>query len=526
MLKRVLRDELGAGLLMASVATFVLGAAGYYTLELIDSMDANRRNLDLNIKARLVAEDAVEATKYLLFYEKVILMDRAQSMPEKVRNFDSSTSNLINWIKTCGDLQTGTGDGNTELPKTDFEITLDDNKNYKVFCPLDLRDFRVSGDIYEVQLEKFSQMCSGDDCPIQKIKPGIYKVGPFFFKKDDTDWSPGPEEDLWLDFGLNKITDGRIKEIQTNLFIYTRESGFVSVDSERFIKIESRVAYGQKNEEGNLSTSYDESFMLRASSMKEFSAFFAYPTKASLPESLGVDDDSNFYGKVFYRGGYDFKEFNFDSDSVSGLPNFKDMVIFSEAPDSASIPAPSAKNIALLRSKFSRGFVFSIDEDFIFDSANVSNKTGGLEKSHEIEDYIQKSALCSAHAGANAKVTINNEGISDCSVADVGTWGGNMIPLKGGKIGKAVIKNITSFVMAASPIFRFEVDSTVYGVLVGGKITGGNKVDFYALPNLKEGLPGLSGAGNDLTNMIQQANSTFQLVGVPFINIPMVIRSK
>ena len=105
---------------------------------------------------------------------------------------------------------------------------------------------------------------------------------------------------------------------------------------------------------------------LKASSMKEFSAFFAYPTKASLPESLGVDDDSNFYGKVFYRGGYDFKEFNFESDSVSGLPNFKDMVIFSEAPDSASIPAPSAKNIALLRSKFSRGFVFSIDEDFIF----------------------------------------------------------------------------------------------------------------------------------------------------------------
>ena len=104
--------------------------------------------------------------------------------------------------------------------------------------------------------------------------------------------------------------------------------------------------------------------------------------------------------------------------------------------------------------------------------------------------------------------------------------GGEYDSLKGGKIGKAVIKNITSFVMAASPIFRFEVDSTVYGVLVGGKITGGNKVDFYALPNLKEGLPGLSGAGNDLTNMIQQANSTFQLVGVPFINIPMVIKKQ
>lgn len=516
-----LLNESGAGLAMAMISIVVLGAAGYYTLDYIDKMDENRRNLDLNLKARLVAEDAAEATKYLLFYERLAPYDQPQVIPNSWRSFSDTMTNTTAWRDVCGDM-VASSDDTPSLQKDGI----------KVFCPVDLRDFRVSSDILEVQLRKYVDVFGA--YKMEEKKPGLFEIGPFVYTTDQLSNS-------WFKFGLDEVTARRIKDIEVLVQVFTRDSGFSSVDSERYVKLISTVTYGMsEGDSGNLSLAYVDTFMLRTSSMKEFSLFLGYPTESTLKDSLDISKDSQFFGKVYFRGGFDFNDFSFSNPATTSLPVFNDLVIFGGSP--TNIPAPTKENILKLRTKFHHGFVFGYDDYFIFDSDDVSNKTGGLHKDISLktggggyDPYLTKTAFCDDGDPATDFVTVvlKEDGTSTCSMADIGRWGGPMVPVKGGGIEKIEAKGTQAFIMAATEELKIEKNGGhIYGVVFGGKVTGGKQVNFYGLPNLikpdsdTSGLPGLTGADNNFSALVKQANTTYDLIGVPFLNMPMVIKGK
>ena len=520
---KLLNNQSGSGIVMALISVTVLTFAGYYTLDYIDRMDVNRRNLDLNLKATLIAKDAIEATKYLMFYEKIFALNKPQVFPNSWAQYSDTATNMINWIESCGDLMSSVGDSRTTFK-------LDDET---VFCPTDLRDFRVSGDIYEVQLDKMSQMGdSTNPSPVEKVKPGVYKVGPIkFTTKTAAEINPSEPNDVWLEFGLDKVTRERITSIETFIEIYTKETGFVSSDSERYIKIISQVKFGTPKTGVELSFAISESFIMRASMMKEFALFMAYPGNTNnLKPNLGIGNDSEFHGKVFFNGNYNFStNFDFSDGDNSNIPIFHDLVIFTGDPVGA-LPAPTQANIAEMKKKFKKGFMFGFGEDFVFDSNNISNKTGGLyrrDQPYGMSQYLNKATTCTTFGGGRADVTIAAS-ISNCSNADVGRWGGNMIPLKGGRINNVIVNRNTAFIMTGMETLNLAGTTSIYGTVMPGTVTSpgfNQKVDFYSLTNLTTGLPGID---NDavLRRMVQQANSTFEIIGVPLINMPLLIRGQ
>lgn len=535
--KKIL-NQAGAGLVMAIISVTVLGAAGYYTLAYIDEMDKNRSNLDLNLKAKLVAEDAVEATKYLLFYERLVAFKYPQIIPSDWRSFNDSMSNMSDWIKACG-VMDNIAETDEDMP--DFKLKGTNSDKWSVFCPSDLRDFRVSSDILEVQYQKLAAMENSgiedvrdSGLPGTENNTGVFKIGPFkYYTHEEYAPSGFDSNKTWFNFGLDPVTRKRIKNIDVWVYVYTQSSGFSTVDSERYIKIESTVKYGMDvTGTGDLTVNHMDAFMMRASSMKEFAVFFAYPDDGkSLKESFKIDKESTIHGKVYFRNNLKFTNFKTEFEN---LPNFKDLVVFGGKPEEIdeNLPPPTLENIKDLGKKFRRGFVFGMSDYFIFDSDTVSNKTGGLyasakltESEGDFDPYLSKTSYCDDADPDTDYVTVTIEdNKSSCSQADVGRWGGPFVPLKGGGIKKVEINNEHAFLMVASKKFDIKKDnSSLYGVMLGGSFTGGKKVDIYALPNIKPGLPGIT---NGYSSMVKNANSTFDLIGVPFLNMPLIIKGK
>lgn len=525
-LKHRVNNQRGVSLVMVLALGSVFSIMALFIFDYLNNMKAASKNLELQLKAKMLSEDALELTKYLLFYERILSINYPKHLPPSIMNMDDGLGGVGNWVKACSSLDYTVGGS---LPVPEFKIMRADGVTAdEVMCTTDLKDFRLSGNIWNMYLEKLSTLT---DTPYTKISPGKYKLKTIFFNPLD---STNPDE--FIKFNIEKKFVGFIKSIEVDIYFYTNESGFDSVDSERFIKMVSTVKYGKKALLGigeSIALS-EETLMFRASNMKNFALFMAYPDtnpanilSDSFRGRIALDKVSNVYGKTYFKRGFDFSTIDLTNPASIDLPTFHDTVVLSGSIKNA--PQPSLANIEALKQKFRRGFLVNVGEEYIFDTATINNLTGGLKHDLTINQYIKNAgavAYCIAIPALDTvKLVINGLDVSNCSDSNVGTWGGPFTPVKGKNIGEILVESEKAFIMAPAEKLHFtKSPGTMYGVFLGGKISG--KADIYSLEMMREGLPGIDATNQALKNMNLQANRTNDLIGVPLRNLPVVLRGK
>lgn len=513
----------GISLVGVLVLGSVLSVVALYVFDYLNNMRAASKNLELQLKAKMLAEDALEVTKYLLFYERIFSLNNPKHMPSSLTAMDDGPSGRGNWIKACASLDYMAGGG---LPTPIFKVKrVDSEIEDETLCTTDLKDFRLSGENWGVYLEKLANL---KNSPYEKIGNGKFKIKTISFNPQDSD-----DPDEFLKFNIEEKFKIFIKKIEVDIYFFTKDAGFDSLDNERYIRISSKVIYGGKSIVGigESQARVEETIMFRASNMKNFALFMAYSQAGAAPydfaTQFNLDKDSHVFGKSYFRNDIDFTTLiNFSDPNSSNMATYHDTLVLSG--NVINIPAPTIANINVFKKFFKNGLLVNLGEEYIFDTPTVNNVTGGLKSTYNIENYVYNPNAIAYCIGASAtdKPTITIDGSSNCSDANVGDPKGDYVPIKGKNIEKIIVDHSHAFIMAPSKELLFVKDhGYMYGVFLGGKISG-KATNVFSLEMLRNGLPGLDSTNDALKNINLQANRTHDMIGVPLRNLPIVLRGK
>lgn len=318
------------------------------------AIDAIRRGREASFaeeraaEAETLAQDILEVTKYLFFYERAVFTDsrgpldfsggRGSAMHDLLKvSLGAGSATSVDLMKTCG------GYDAKGRPMGEFKLN-----GASVICPYYLRSEAFSTDMLE-QLVLSPLAVSGW---LRESRAGIYELDLVFFDSSaGIDNLTDPSRNfLFFNMGqaLLKAADVKVKSVRSRIRIFTSKAGFTASTSERFIQIVSDVELKSPA----LKFTRQQSFISYPSAPRDFALFLVYPTRSDgvtrtdkWSESVSLPPSAKIEGRVFFNGDIDVP--------LDRLPTFTETVILT---GSLSHPSYATKETRLrLKTKFLKG---------------------------------------------------------------------------------------------------------------------------------------------------------------------------
>jgi len=537
-----INQQRGSALIPILLLTALLGVAGYLLPDLY--IMAQKRTVDTSrsFKLQNVAFNLKEMGKYLLLYEKVIFLDNPFSLdPDRIsaqrglwpQAFGQWGQGNHHMINTCG--------GFDALANFVGDMKLN---NSTVLCPNYIKSPMLSGRMLEdMVFEKWNRagptkMVKMDGGSPITVPGTMAKVlsgggGRYIAEIDMTQalYNAGNQAfDVVMDTNLRKELELALNAEAKIVFeFYTDSFGFEMPGNERFVKIKGIVNY--KESVGRREQVAQDSFVLFSPTIKDFSIFIPYPTKAdgvtkttNMSEALKLGGpQTEIFGRVFFRGDIDI---DFDQ-----LPIFHETVIIT---GKFRPTEPGPKDAQKIRTKFRKGIITNFEaakyimdgECGILNGAKVKiNNQTDISCDKEISEYVEN--LLNPCADSEIVVEANGQYRFD--------WTGRpraladpmrKLDCKPSRFiagGADKVKVTGPYVFIASPVTRFigANPSNVYGVVMGGHVDVPSGTKFYALPYLRRGLPGISTDAH-LDEVGAESTAISSGVSVPLLGIPLL----
>jgi len=575
---KIYKNENGSLLVWAALFLAVIGTAVFLVPNIINQVRERSIDDEYLIEAQMLAEDIKEIGKYLMFYEKGFFIDDnpLKFSDELIKKLwgNVATGNEQDFYHICGG-PSGIPGRVVTAPGSPPQILSWDmafSTGQKGFCTMYYRSNILSGNMYEKMV---APLLTQSNVILTEQSAGV-----FAFEVDLKDvFQKDNENFVRMNLGQKILDKNLIEEAKLKFKFFTDSSGFTQMLSERYMQITGSVRVSGQSRSS--STQASETIMMVLSTPKDFAWFIPYPSKANgeatrlYSESLDLSalsskPEINVFGRVFFNGDIDVE--------IDDLPTFHDLVIISGdlVPPSGDFGVDFLK----VRDKFKKGIVTHFNaERFVLDHRSPSITAGGdtvavINGSQFLDDVTvgdrsmncknpDGSALSSASSYIcryivnlnnpcfNSQVTISGSPvISQIKVNPnptglpidsytceegytlySGSAANPFAIITGGYTG---IDVKSGYVFTASPTKIFTVSSTlshvnVYGLLFTGNLKAvGNAVkaiDFYSLPNLKEGLIGIA-TKPQLESVNLNFSAAYEGVSVPLINMPVVYSAK
>ncbi len=482
-------------------------------------------------KSQELANNLVEFTKYLFLYERVIYSDSKGPL----NHFESSdrSSNMISVLgrgigldkfdplslgAVCGAFDLKGGSMGT------FKMG-----GAKVFCPYFVRIPQLTSKELEVILfENWAKQSV-----VTKESSGIYKFELDFtdsllnFDKSFINWATPTEVDEY------KTLLSKISKAYVVVRFFTESSGFTSNGNDRTISLEARLEFKSiLSSKGGVVES--ESFVMRPSMPKDYTAFFLYPTTSSyaatrsFSSSIKIGNSSVINGRTYFNGDLDLP--------LSRLPVFKEYSVFSGVIN----PRPKIIDEETLKKKFPKGFLthFSAERwlftgncDSIASTTNIINQAGYKCKDSSGANISMLGFFSLVpNSCTDAPVNINSGSLSrpDCSRSSNSTCpvqcpGSPEISIVGYPLGDVTITGSHGFIVA--PVARVKVNTSnaaIYGSLFGGYLdSSGQPIKLVGAPSWVVGIPGIPNE-DTLRFYSQRYISSTAGITAPLMNMPIV----
>lgn len=532
-----MKNDSGSSLLMAILAVASLTYAMYSGISGLVLYQGEGKKAQIDYEMEMVAGSALEIGKYLIFYEKIINLDEPLKTTSTIQNTIVGDDN---WLRGCGSV----------LPDEVKKLRIPDaDDGTLVFCPYIIRDSRVRGQTLETQFFESlaaNSIESGVDVITKPsgVDAGEYKLKTLYFDKDDystTEDSTDVYTSPIFKFNLEEKIKKRIEFIKLDIYFYTEKAGFITQNTERFMKFVATVQYKPKPTLVSLYTrqrTVSESVMYIPSTMKEYALFLPYPTPVQttitnadvattrkLSEAVKMGSGSNIYGKTYFRG-------DIDATNLDTLPNFQDLLVLGGT--FTTIFPPNENNISKFKEKFKKGVMLHFGDNLLMDveptddMPGVFNATGGLESGGSIKTYTENKVgtfQCSSDAGGEpVNITISATGVSSCG--DIGA-NASLEPLFGGGLKMVTTTSQWTFILAAARGLKISTaNAEIYGTYLGGFIDAGtNNVNFYSLPAISTGLLGVVDEAG-LAALNTNASTVNQGISVPLRNLGLILLNR
>ena len=481
-------------------------------------------------KSQELANNLIEATKFLFLYERVVYTDSKGPL----NHLDSAdrSSNMITVL--------GRGIG---LDKYDplslgavcgaFDLRGESLGTFKmggasVFCPYFVRIPQLTSKEMEVVLfENWAK-----NSVVKKESPGVYTLEIDFtkslssFDKSFINWASVDEREEYLRL-LSKINKAYVI-----LKFFTESSGFASNGNDRTLSIEARVEFNSilSSKSGVIES---EAFVMRPSIPKDYTAFFLYPTTSddkatrSFSASINIGSASTISGRTYFNGDLD--------KPLNSLPTFKEFSVFS----GALSPRPTIADEKTLIAKFPKGFLthfsserwlFSGNCDGESPTTNIINESG-YRCNDSVGNKLSMLGFFSSVPNSCTTAPVNiisgvlsvNCARSPSTSCTIDCLGSPYVSIVGYPLIDLTIGVSHGFVVApVAKVVMMYNDSSIYGSLFGGYLnSSGRTINLIGAPSWRTGLPGFTNE-ETLNQYNQNYLSSTAGITAPLMNMPIV----
>lgn len=475
------------------------------------------------VEADVLANDLLELTKYLMFYEDIVYTDgrgpwdktgaRRSNIWKLLGNgLGSGSGTDVDWFKACGGFD---AKGNQ---MGQFQVG-----GVPVFCPYYLRSSLLSGDMLD-QMALQPMLSAG---VLTQDKPGQYVLKFVYYDRSKGIDSLTNNSDHLLNFniGQNIFKDKRIQSATATVRLLSSASGFSDSTSARYLEISTEVILSDTA--STVHSRQRQSMLIYPASPRDFALFMIYPTKSDgatptnkWSESMKISAGSVIDGRVLFNGNIDVP--------LAQLPTFTEMVVIT----GDFVPALTKDQRKLLPTKFLKGLItnFSAPRFLLSGNCSVSNPQLTIANGSGFN--------CTTQAGTKATILdyLNKIG-GKCIAVPIRVSSGTMTVDCSNSDSQCVLNctpqpivagprsNVTlsgSYALISAPVARLiNSADNIYGTILGGYFESPNPVHIVSMSAAKIGMPGL-GSDEILTSDTSLYQQSSVGVSVPLPNFSIV----